>query len=179
MARFCDRCGASLSNSSAFCPACGNALRPPAEASGLSAAAAQPARTQEKTFFNAGGITVTTARFVVPGQTYAMSGVTSVQSIVRHPSRKGPFWMIVIGLFCLLAAIFVNNQPNNQEGRVGAGVLGAFLLVIGIIWWNSKRPVYAVRLTSASGETEACSSTDESHVDAIVNALNEAIVHRG
>jgi hypothetical protein len=42
----------------------------------------------ERTFLDEGGVTVTNARFVVPVQTYAMSGITSVKSLKHTPSIK-------------------------------------------------------------------------------------------
>jgi hypothetical protein len=52
-------------------------------------------------FLNEGGVTVTNARFVVPAQTYAMSGVTSVKSLKHTPSIKGPVILCIIGLLSM------------------------------------------------------------------------------
>ena len=41
----------------------------------------------EQTFLNESGVTVTNTRFIVPAQTYAMSGITSVKSLRRDPKR--------------------------------------------------------------------------------------------
>lgn len=35
---------------------------------------------EEKSFYNEGGVSVSNSRFIAGGQTYAMSGVTSVKS---------------------------------------------------------------------------------------------------
>ncbi len=49
---------------------------------------------EEKIFLNEGGVIVTSARFVVPSQTYAMSGVTSVKSYEEksHLQQRPPYF---------------------------------------------------------------------------------------
>ena len=120
----------------------------------------------EQTFLNENGVTVTNSRFLVPGQTYAMSGVTSVKSVRHNPSRKGPIICIVIGLLCLAG------------GKTT--IAGAILfLAIGVTWWILVKPKFSVLLHSASGEAEALTSKDEAFITRTVAALNEAIVVRG
>jgi hypothetical protein len=120
----------------------------------------------EQTFFNSGGVTVTNARFIVPGQTYAMSGVTSVKSSRHNPSRIGPIILIVIGVIALAA---------GKNGIVAA----ILFLAGGIAWWVLHKPKYSVVLSSASGEAEALIHKDEAFISQIVKALNEAIIARG
>lgn len=120
----------------------------------------------EQTFLEENGVQVTNARFVTPGQTYAMSGVTAVKSIQKNPSRVGPIVLIVIGVLMLF---------GGQDVLMGALVF----LAAGIIWWISKKPEYIVLLSSASGETQALNSKDKAFIDKVVKALNEAIIARG
>ncbi len=122
---------------------------------------------EEKVFLNEGGISVTSARFVVPSQTYAMSGVTSVKSYEEKPSRKGPVTLIVIGILLMLVV---------GQGTIFVGVL---FLAAGLAWWFLEKSVYHVVLSSASGEAKALSSKDGSWINRVVQALNNAIVHRG
>lgn len=121
---------------------------------------------REQTFLNEGSVTVTNARFIVYGQTYAMSGVTSVKSLEFPPSRKGPIILIVIGIISMLA------------GK-GAILVGILFLAAGIGWWLLQKSKYSVALSSASGEVQALTSKDGDFVFRVVNALNEAIVARG
>jgi len=100
------------------------------------------------------------------GKTYAMSGVTSVKSWEKTPSRKGPIILIVIGVLLLAA------------GK--SAIIGAVLFIGGgIAWWVSQKSEFSVMLTSASGEMQAYTSKDGAFVSKIVNAVNDAIVHRG
>ena len=121
---------------------------------------------EEKIFFNEGGITVTNSRFVVPGQTYTMSGVTSIKSVRHDPSKKWPIILLGIGIIMLLSG-------------GDAAVPALLLIVAGVVWLYLIKPTYGVVLSSASGETEALTSKDGGYINRIVNALNDAIVSRG
>lgn len=120
----------------------------------------------EQTFFQNGGVTVTTSRFIVPGQMYTMNGVTSIRSIVIPPSRRGPIILAVIGFFCLLA---------------GKSAILVGLLMIGgaIFWWTRQKSDFTVVLNSASGEARALTSTDGTFIDRVVDALHQAVAARG
>lgn len=119
---------------------------------------------EEKMFFNQGNVSVSNARFIVNGQTYAMNGVTSVKQAARHPSRLGPIVAGIIGLLLLFNA------------AVGWGL--AFLAVA-VVWWVTQKSEWIVVLQSSSGETKALTSTEKPFIDGVINALNESIVHRG
>ena len=76
----------------------------------------------EQTFLNEGGVTVTNTRFIVPAQTYAMSGITSVKSLRRDPKRMGPIILIVLGLLMMLGG--------------GSWILFGLLFIAGgVAWW--------------------------------------------
>lgn len=113
---------------------------------------------EEKIFFQQDNIVVTNTRFSVDGQTYAMSGITSVKS----KAEVVPMWAKVI-LF-LLGLILI---PLYGFG---------LLVIIGIFFLKSR---YSVMLSSASGETKALQSKDKALIDNIINALNQAIISRG
>jgi hypothetical protein len=121
---------------------------------------------EEKTFLSEGGVTVTNARFIVPAQTYAMSGVTSVESFEETPSRKGPIILIAIGLLAMF-------------GGKDTIVVALLFLAGGIAWWFLAKAKYHVVLSSASGKATALSSSDRDWIARVVGALNDAIVHRG
>ena len=59
------------------------------------------AEVQETTFFEQGNVKVTNARFIVPSQTYAMSGITSVKFYTEKPSLVGPVVAFLIVLVAL------------------------------------------------------------------------------
>jgi hypothetical protein len=111
-------------------------------------------------------IKVTSARFLVKDRTYAMSGITSVNTKVDRPSKLGPLVTIALGAVVLL------NGPTTFLG-------GLLVVVVGVFWFRSKRPRYTVVLTTAAGEQEPVKSSDGVFVEKIVKAINDAIVHRG
>lgn len=121
---------------------------------------------EEQTFLNEAGITVTKSRFIIPSQTYAMSGVTSVKTYEETPSRKGPIILIVIGAFAL-------------AGGKGTMVVALLFLVAGIAWFLKQKSTYHVLLSSASGEVKALSHQDSNWIGRVVSALNQSIVARG
>jgi hypothetical protein len=120
----------------------------------------------ERVFFEQGDVKVTNARFIVGRRTYAMHGVTSVKSSVAPPNRGALIIAIIVGLLML-------------AGPVGMKVFG--IIVAGVAIWilSQQKSTHAVFLSSASGEVQALANTDEAYIGGVVNALNEALVHRG
>lgn len=117
----------------------------------------------ETTFFDIGDVKVTNARFMSGTQTYAMTNVTSVKPFVEAPKR---FWLIVMVIVGLL--VMTNN--------VAVGLLIA-ALAAGFLYLQKTK--YHLVLSTASGETKALWTHDRSYLDGIINALNQAIIHRG
>ena len=118
----------------------------------------------EKEFLKEGDVTVTNSRFIVPGQTYAMSGITSVKSVKKNPSKALPIILIVLGIIFLAADV---------------PLVGIILIGLGIAILILNKPQYIVILSSASGETEALTSKNKEFITRVINALNDAIVARG
>jgi len=121
----------------------------------------------EKVFLDVNGVTVTSARFTVSSQTYAMSGITSVKSYVRRPSRRPPIALFAMGGIAVLS------------GKDGLVFFAIILIIIGVLWWVQSKTEYQVRLRTASGEATALRSQNSNWIDQVVKALNEAIIHRG
>ena len=122
---------------------------------------------QEHEFFRSENVLVSQTRFVTFGQTYAMSGVTSVKASSVRPSRTGPLVVGGIGVICLFA------------GSAGALIFGAILLAIAALIWVSQKPEYFVSLSVASGEVRALRSKDPQFIGDVIQALNECIIARG
>jgi hypothetical protein len=118
---------------------------------------------EETVFFEEGNVKVTNARFLTFGKTHSMNGITSVTKYQITPSRKGPIIVAVIGL---LAFIF-------------KWYIAVIILAAAVAWFISQKKKYSVQLSSASGDNEALTSTNEEYIDKVVAALNDAIVHRG
>ena len=119
----------------------------------------------ETTFFQDAGVAVTNSRFVTNGQTYALSGVTSVSKYIDHPKRGTPILTAIVGIIA---------YSTSKSVLI-------LLLFIGLaIWlWVSKKTTYSVMIRSSSGESRALTDLDDARVDKIISALNDAIIHRG
>ena len=166
---FCGQCGATVTDGHTFCSGCGARAGSPSNAPS-SATAAAPAL--EKTFHQDARVVVTNSRCIVDGQTYAMSGVTSVRSFVEVPSKKGPILLIIIG------ALFTLGSLSHLPDAIIGLVIGIGLVAAGIAWFKSKKDIFHAVVHSASGESRLVHSIDQSYIAKIIAALNEAIVYR-
>lgn len=117
----------------------------------------------EKTFFEYDGVKVTNARFIVDGQTFAMSNVTSVKPIAVPPNRLWGCVLLLLGLTGLMSNPFF-----------GVPVTGVAIYVI-----YKQKKTYHIMLRTSGGETKALTTQQKEYLDKVVSALNEAIVHRG
>lgn len=117
----------------------------------------------EKTFFEYEGVKVTNARFVVKGQTFAMSNVTSVNPITEPPKR---FW----GIVCLLIGLASLTQN---------AFFGIPVIALSIYFLYKQRTTYHVMLRTSGGETKALTTHQKDYLGKVVAALSDAIVHRG
>lgn len=121
----------------------------------------------ETVFFDENNVKVTNARFIANNQTYAMSGVTSVRSTMAPAEVKGYLIGIGIGLIMLFAL----EGAAKLFGVVVAGV--AIWLMI------SAKSTHWVTLVTSAAESRALESKDELFINRVVEALNDAIIHRG
>lgn len=121
---------------------------------------------EDREFFSSDSVYVSLTRFVVFGQTYAMSGVTSVRATRIGPNRFLPIIVVLIGVFFL--------RSGGNWIIFGLAMIGA------AIWlWKLQTPEYVVLLSSASGEMRALRSEDLEYITDVVQALNDCIVARG
>jgi hypothetical protein len=114
----------------------------------------------EQTFFNEGGCMITNARFTTAGQTYAMANVTSVKTAQDS---------IVLALLFFLGGIISLVAQAWLVGLICMGIGGLFIYF---------RQTHVV-LHTAGAEQKALSSRDRNFIARVVQALNDAIVHRG
>lgn len=118
---------------------------------------------EEKNILSENGVTVTNTRFIVPSQTYAMAGITSVKNFEERPKRLYPIGCGIMGLLFL----------------TGAPVFGVVLIVLAVAWWIGQKTKYHVFLTTAGGEVKALSNHNGQFISRVIQSLNEAIVARG
>ena len=99
------------------------------------------------------GVTVTQARFVAPGQTFAMQGITSVAHNVSIPPKKSAIVPIVFGV--ILALISIAMLPDT--GGIVALLIGLGAILIGIVRFRALTPDHQVVLNaSTTASTQSC-----------------------
>ena len=118
---------------------------------------------EEKTFFEYDGVKVTSARFVVDGQTFAMSNVTSVKAIEEKPSRIGGLLIALVGIGFMTQSL----------------VLGIVVLGLALWYLSKQRSKFHIMLRTSGGETKALTTEQRDYADKVIGALSDAIVHRG
>jgi hypothetical protein len=120
----------------------------------------------EKVFHNDANVIVTQSRFIASGRTYTMRNISSVTVSTVEKDKKLQIALLVVG--CLMAL-------------TGGGVqIAGFVIALGaLIWLLTMKNNYAVRISTNAGESNSLTSADKAYVQKIVNAVNEAIIHRG
>lgn len=118
----------------------------------------------EKTFFEYEDVKVTNARFMSGSQTFAMSNVTSVKALTEKPNRLIPIMICIVG-------IAIAKNGSLEVGGALAAMSAAYLFL--------RKTTYHVMLNTSGGETSALKTHQLDYITKVVNALNEAIVHRG
>jgi hypothetical protein len=121
--------------------------------------------TTETAFYQDAEILVTQSRYVTNSKTYAMRNISSVHVFEIVKSKTAPVILAVLGFFLLFANDF--------------RILGFLLLAGGVAALFLIKNEYAVRISTNSGEANSLVSKDKGYIQNIVNALNEAIIHRG
>jgi hypothetical protein len=119
----------------------------------------------ETTFYQDSSVTVTQSRFVTHSKTYAMRNISSVHIFEIEKSRVVPILMMLFGLpFIFSRDIFW---------------IGLILICLGLLIILSIKNEFAVRISTNAGEANSIISKNRDYVQKIVNALNDAIIHRG
>ncbi|QIY10396.1 QacE [Plesiomonas shigelloides] len=120
---------------------------------------------EEKMFYDTGSISVSNSRFIVNGQTYAMSNVTSVKTGVEKANKAIGVIIALFGLFILFSAESI--------------LWGGIVIAVGVLAFIGAKDKYSVVLSTSSGENQALTSVDKKHIEEVVSALNHSIVSRG
>ena len=122
----------------------------------------------EKVFYQSANILVTNSRFVANGTTFAMNNITSVRLHVK-PKNAG----IVLASILLGYGLFqILESPNSF-------LIPLALILTALLYYFTTKPSYSVKITTNAGEQEGFSSIDSKIAQQAVDAINEAMIHRG
>jgi hypothetical protein len=129
----------------------------------------------EENIYSDGTVSVTTARIMIGGTTYALRNITSVRMTTTEPQTGGAIALVAVGAFLTLPSFVAFVQ--------GAAAAGLWLLVLGIIIGGSGlfslrvlKPAHSIIVASSAGEIRALTSPDKNYIAKIVSSINEAIV---
>lgn len=117
------------------------------------------------------GVRITNTRAIVGLTTYAMANITSVTMSVKPAKRTPGIVVAILGLLILII--------TAELGSAGGVIFGVIVLGLGILMAVVAKPIFTVRIGSASGEADAVSSKDRDYIQAVVRAMNEAFIKRG
>ncbi|HCW06926.1 MAG TPA: hypothetical protein DGG95_06135 [Cytophagales bacterium] len=94
-----------------------------------------------------------------------MRNISSVSIFRIEKNRIFQIILIVIGVLMLF----------SDSSRV----LGGIVAVIAALWLFTIKDEYSVRISTNAGEANSLTSKDQNYIQKIVDALNDAIIHRG
>lgn len=120
---------------------------------------------KEITFYQDANVQVTQSHFITNSKTYAMRNISSVHIFEIVKSRVMPVIIMVTGVLLLFA----------KEARI----VGIIAIILAVLLLMPIKNEFAVRISTNSGEANSIISKDKNYVEQIVNALNNAIIHRG
>lgn len=133
---------------------------------------------EERVFLNDSNVYVSNTKVVLYGTTYATANITSVAKRFTPASKGCAILLIAFGGLALLVALSAFDSSNAGASATVILLTGA-ILAAGVLWLRSLKPTYHVFLASAAAERQGLSSKDESFVDRVTIAINDAITHRG
>lgn len=113
----------------------------------------------KKVFFNQDGVTVSKTRFIVRGQLYEINKISLLTYKKLKPKRWFAMICLSIGMLLVL-----------DEGDFFA--FGGCFILLGIVAWVATKPRYAIILKMPEGEVSALVSTDQPHVERVIQALD-------
>lgn len=117
------------------------------------------------------GVRVTNSRLMLPNTTYAMANITSVSTETIRPDYSWAILLMVVGVIFAAVGFTPPVTPS--------AMLGLVMLAAGILWIKLLKPHYWLKISSASGDSTPLEDKAKPYVDKLVQAINEAFIHRG
>lgn len=120
----------------------------------------------EKTFYQDANVLVTQSRIVVYGKTYAMRNISSVGM-----SENSKLFLKIASTIMFIFALI---GLYLKDYWIGIAALGIAIIIL-----LNARNEYVMIISSNSGDNNALSSKNRDYIQSIIDAINEAIIHRG
>ena len=131
----------------------------------------------EKSIYADDSVSVTTARVVVVGTTYAVRNITSVKmtAVLGPVNASAKTKLIGSGIGLALASL-IWMAIDTKVGRIMM-VIGIIVFLVGLVVPGKPRAqIYNVVLATSAGEVSVFASTDQNRILTIVQSINEAII---
>ena len=132
----------------------------------------------EHVFLSEDNLYVSNTKVILHGTTYATANLTSVQKRFTPASKGCATLLVVIGALMTLVSLGTVFSKDAGTGIMMLLIFGG-IFAGGLAWLRSLKPTYHVVLASSSGEREGMSSKDNALVDRVIQAITDAITHRG
>ena len=128
----------------------------------------------EENIYSDSDVSITTARIIVFGTTYALRNITSVKMTKTAGNSGCAVALIIVGLISFSFAV-LSIVDGTGPVLIPLLIAGG-LLAGGMAWHRSVKPTFHVTIASSSGEIRALSSLNRPYIETIVGAINEAII---
>lgn len=143
-----------------------------------------------KVFYTDGHeVTVTDTTFKVNKREYKLLGITRHGLFTIKPPRAPGVFTFIIGLLIVAIGAY-QLLPATAIGEIRmasrwinandlAVVIGVLVALAGLLAIVMVKPKYAVRISTADGESNAVVSRQQEYIRQIVDGLNRAFIARG
>ena len=126
----------------------------------------------EGNIYSDNNVSITTARIIVSGTTYALPNITSVKMTATKDKPVIAVALVIVGVILVWVGLF----RDTVSSAIGSVIVGGLLLAVGIVWVCMVKSTFHVTIASSSGEIRALSSRNRPYIETIVGAINEAII---
>ena len=125
----------------------------------------------EQILLDRNNVRITLSRMQVRKASYAISGITSVET----KTEKASFgWQILLGVLGVIVALGGVGADSSMMTASGLAIW-----VVGLAWAWIGRPRYYVSLRLAGAEIAVLRSNQKHVIEDVAVALNQAITLRG
>ena len=146
--------------------------------------------SNDKVFYTDGHeVTVTDTSFKVNRKEYKLLGITRHGLLTIKPHRAPGIFIAIIGLLVLVIGAYeLLPSGSLQDVRmlnrwISANDIAVFsgglIALAGMSFAILVKPKYAVRISTAEGESNAVISKHQEYVRQIIDGLNRAFIARG
>lgn len=120
-----------------------------------------------------GNVFVSDARVILSEKTYTTANITSVSTYVREQLFMNIQPILLAPIIGIIAYMILPQQSASTIKFVGMLAIATYFISSRL-----KKKYYIVMLGSSSGENEALQSENKALIESIVEAINQAIIHR-